>query len=98
MVQSITVKIGGEAGFGIMSSGSTLARAFARHGDFVFTLNEYPSLIRGGHNIVTVRVATEKFSSLDRSLDILIALNKETVELHKNELAKGTVVVFDPRD
>ena len=98
MAQSITVKIGGEAGFGIMSSGSMLARAFARHGYFVFTLNEYPSLIRGGHNIVTVRVATEKFSSLDRSLDILIALNKETVELHKNELAKGTVVVFDPRD
>ncbi len=98
MAQSITVKIGGEAGFGIMSSGSMLARAFARHGYFVFTLNEYPSLIRGGHNIVTVRVATEKFFSLDRSLNILIALNKETVELHKNELAKDAVVVFDPRD
>jgi len=98
MAQSITVKIGGEAGFGIMSSGSMLARAFARHGYYVFTLNEYPSLIRGGHNAVTVRVATEKFFSLDRSLDILIALNKETVELHKNELGKGTVVVFDPHD
>jgi len=81
-----------------MSSGSMLARAFSRHGYYVFTLNEYPSLIRGGHNIVTVRVATEKFFSLDRSLDILIALNKETVELHKNELGKGTVVVFDPHD
>ena len=98
MAQSITVKIGGEAGFGIMSSGSMLARAFSRHGYYVFTLNEYPSLIRGGHNAVTVRVATEKFFSLDRSLDILIALNKETVELHKNELGKGTVVVFDPHD
>ncbi len=98
MAQSITLKIGGEAGFGIMSSGTMLARAFSRHGYYVFTLNEYPSLIRGGHNIVTVRVATEKFFSLDRSLDILIALNKETVELHKNELQKGTVIVFDPRD
>ena len=98
MAQSITWKIGGEAGFGIMASGTMLARTFSRHGYYVFTLNEYPSLIRGGHNIVTVRVATEKFFSLDRSLDILIALNKETVELHKNELGEGTVVVFDPHD
>lgn len=98
MAHSITWKIGGEAGFGIMSSGSMFARAFARHGYFVFTLNEYPSLIRGGHNIVTVRIATEKFFSLNRSLDILIALNKETVEFHKNELGEGSVVVFDPHD
>lgn len=98
MAHSITWKIGGEAGFGIMSSGTMLARAFSRQGYYVFTLNEYPSLIRGGHNIVTVRVATEKFFSLERSLDILIALNKETVELHKNELQKDTVIVFDPHD
>lgn len=98
MAQSKQLKIGGEAGFGIMSSGTMLARAFARHGYYVFTLNEYPSLIRGGHNVVTVRIATEKFFSLERSLDILIALNKETVELHKNEFREGTVIVFDPHD
>lgn len=98
MAHSITWKIGGEAGFGIMASGTMLAKAFARHGYFVFTLNEYPSLIRGGHNAVTVRIATVPFHSLDRSLDILIALNKETVELHRSELKEGTVVVFDPND
>lgn len=98
MAHSITWKIGGEAGFGIMASGTMLARAFARHGYFVFTLNEYPSLIRGGHNAVTVRIATVPFHSLDRSLDMLIALNKETVELHRSELKESTVVVFDPND
>ncbi|MEK9143815.1 MAG: 2-oxoacid:acceptor oxidoreductase subunit alpha [Patescibacteria group bacterium] len=98
MAQSITWKIGGEAGFGIMASGTMLARAFSRHGYYIFTLNEYPSLIRGGHNAVTVRIATAPFYSLDRSLHILVALNKETVELHKNELREGTVIVFDPHD
>lgn len=98
MAHSITWKIGGEAGFGIMASGTMLARAFARHGYFVFTLNEYPSLIRGGHNAVTVRIATEPFHSLDRSLHILIALNKETVEIHKPQIACGTVILFDPND
>ena len=98
MAHSITWKIGGEAGFGIMASGTMLARAAARHGYFVFTLNEYPSLIRGGHNAVTVRIATGPFHSLDRSLDILVALNKETIELHKDELKEGAIVVFDPND
>lgn len=98
MAHSITWKIGGEAGFGIMASGTMLARAFARHGYFVFTLNEYPSLIRGGHNAVTVRIATEPFHSLDRALDILVALNKETVQIHKEELAAGAVILFDPND
>ncbi len=98
MAQSVTWKIGGEAGFGIMASGTMLARAFARHGYFVFTLNEYPSLIRGGHNAVTVRIAIEKFHSLDRSVHILVALNKETVELHKTELNADTVLLYDPND
>ena len=98
MVQSITWKIGGEAGFGIMASGMMLARAFSRHGYYIFSLNEYPSLIRGGHNAVTVRLATEPFNSLDRSLHILVALNKETVEIHKKDMREGTVLVFDPND
>ncbi|MBI3342973.1 2-oxoacid:acceptor oxidoreductase subunit alpha [Candidatus Gottesmanbacteria bacterium] len=98
MAQSITWKIGGEAGFGIMASGTMLARAFARHGYFVFTLNEYPSLIRGGHNAVTVRIATKPFHALDRSLHMLVALNRETVEIHKKEFMDGTVLLFDPYD
>ncbi|MBI3955693.1 2-oxoacid:acceptor oxidoreductase subunit alpha [Candidatus Gottesmanbacteria bacterium] len=98
MAHSITWKIGGEAGFGIMASGTMLAKAFARHGYFVFTLNEYPSLIRGGHNAVTVRIATEPFDSLDRSLHVLVALNKESVEVHKKELTEGTVLLYDPND
>lgn len=98
MVQSITWKIGGEAGFGIMASGMMLARAFSRHGYYIFSLNEYPSLIRGGHNAVTVRIATEPFHALDRSLHILVALNRETVEIHKKDMMPGTVLVYDPND
>lgn len=98
MVQSITWKIGGEAGFGIMASGTMFARAFSRHGYYIFNLNEYPSLIRGGHNAVTVRIACAPFHSLDGTLHILVALNKETVELHKEELKQGTVLVYDPND
>lgn len=98
MVNSVTWKIGGEAGFGIMASGTMLARAFSRAGYHVFATNEYPSLIRGGHNLVTVRIATEKFEAMNRDVQILVALNKETIDLHKAEVSEGALVIFDPKD
>lgn len=98
MLQTITWKIGGEAGFGIMASGTMMARAFTRAGYHIFATNEYPSLIRGGHNLVTVRIGTEKFESMNREVHILVALNRETVELHKQELNEGALVIYDPKD
>lgn len=98
MTESIVWKIGGEAGFGIMSSGTMLARTFSRAGYHVQTTNDYPSLIRGGHNLITVRIASYKFHAMNRGDNILIALNKQTVEFHKDELLDDSLVVFDPRD
>src|SRR3989337_1289214 len=98
MLNSVTWKIGGEAGFGIMSSGIMLSRVFARMGYHTFATNEYPSLIRGGHNVITVRIATEKFESMNRDIHILMALNKQTIDVHKNELNEHAIVVFDPKD
>lgn len=98
MRSSITWKIGGEAGFGIMSSGTMFAKTFSRHGYHVLATNEYPSLIRGGHNLITVRVSSQEFYSLDKDVHILAALNKETVELHKEELVEHAVILFDPQD
>jgi len=98
MVSDITWKIGGEAGFGIMSAGTIFAKAFSRVGYHVFATNEYPSLIRGGHNLITVRIAVEEFYSLHKGIDILVGLNAETVELHRNELRPGGVILYDPKD
>lgn len=98
MKESITWKIGGEAGFGIMSSGLMLARLFSRKGYHVFSTNEYPSLIRGGHNLVTVRISTTRFEAMNKDVHILVALNKETVDLHREELSDSALVVFDPQD
>lgn len=95
-MESVTWKIGGEAGFGIMSSGTMLARTFSRLGYHVFATNDYPSLIRGGHNVVTVRIATEQFASMNRDVHILVALNYETIGLHKDELSDGSLIIYDP--
>lgn len=98
MIQTVTWKIGGEAGFGIMSAGIMLSKIYARSGYHTFCTNEYPSLIRGGNNIITVRISTDKVESMVQALHVLIALNKQTVELHKDELINNALVVYDPKD
>ncbi len=98
MANSVTWKIGGEAGFGIMSSGTMLAKTFSRNGYHILGTNEYPSLIRGGHNLITVRVATQPFESLNLDIHILVALNKQTIDLHTDEINEGGLIVFDPKD
>lgn len=98
MQSSVTLKIGGEAGFGIMSAGNMISRTFSRHGYHTLATNEYPSLIRGGHNIITVRIAKDNFYALDKQVHILGALNTQTVELHKDELSEGAVILYDPKD
>lgn len=93
----LQIKIGGQAGFGIKAAGQTLARCFARGGLNTFDLTEYPSLIRGGHNVYQVRVSPEPVHSHVVPVDILVALNQETVTLHLDELVEGAALVFDPK-
>jgi 2-oxoglutarate ferredoxin oxidoreductase subunit alpha len=94
--EEVRVKIGGQAGFGIKASGQILARAFVSAGLNTFDLTEYPSLIRGGHNVFGVRVSPEPVPSHVGPVDVLVALNQETIDLHLGELADGAAVVFDP--
>ncbi|MCL7413777.1 MAG: 2-oxoacid:acceptor oxidoreductase subunit alpha [ANME-2 cluster archaeon] len=87
--------VGGEAGFGIMASGLTLSKTFARGGLHVFDTIEYPSLIRGGHNTCMVRTANREVHSHTGYIDMLVALNEETIHLHKDEMAQTGCILFD---
>ncbi|HUR61560.1 MAG TPA: 2-oxoacid:acceptor oxidoreductase subunit alpha [Candidatus Thermoplasmatota archaeon] len=87
--------IGGEAGFGIMSSGELLAKCLTHGGLWVYTNIEYPSLIRGGHNAIHVTASDEPIMSFYPEIQVLIALNKETIDLHIKDISKGGVVVYD---
>jgi len=95
MDNDLLIKIGGEAGFGIMTAGGALAKSFSRAGYHIFSTNEYPSLVRGGHNVVTLRVSPRELFSLRKGINLLIALDKNTIDLHKDELLPKAVVIFD---
>lgn len=92
----VRVKIGGPAGFGIKAAGQTLARLFSRAGYETFDLTEYPSLIKGGHNSYHLRISSEEIFSHVEPVDVLVALDRDTVSLHFDELTEGAAIIFDP--
>ncbi|MBI2463419.1 2-oxoacid:acceptor oxidoreductase subunit alpha [Candidatus Peregrinibacteria bacterium] len=94
-VKKFSWKIGGEAGFGIKSAGMSFAKCCYRSGYHVFDNTEYPSLIRGGHNTYQVTVSSHPVHSVDEHIDILVALNKETVDKHQHEMTEGSAIIYD---
>ncbi len=90
-----TIKIGGEAGQGIKSAGVMLAKVATRSGYHTYSYTEYPSLIRGGHNVTQIEIAEEPVTGPSDNTDFLIALNQETLDLHANELTSGSGVLMD---
>lgn len=91
----VTVKIGGEAGFGIMTTGLLMGKIATRSGYSAFEYPEYPSLIRGGHNVAEIRISDEKVYSQEKKVDILVCLNEETLKFHKNEMKDDGVIIAD---
>jgi 2-oxoglutarate ferredoxin oxidoreductase subunit alpha len=86
---------GGEAGQGVQSVGFLLAKVFARGGYHIFADQDYESRIRGGHNFFRVRVSDRKVGAIAEDVDILIALNADTIKLHQPEMSAGGIIVFD---
>ncbi len=95
MSSEMNFMIGGEAGQGVQSVGFLLAKALARGGYHVFADQDYESRIRGGHNFFRVRARRTPVAALSERLDILVALNKETIDLHRQEVVDGGVAIYD---
>lgn len=90
-----SLKIGGEAGQGIQTVGDTLARVFSRTGYHVFTHQDYESRIRGGHNFFQIRFSDKPLTASRDRIDIIVALDKESISLHQKELTQNGVIIYD---
>jgi 2-oxoglutarate ferredoxin oxidoreductase subunit alpha len=90
-----SIKIGGEAGQGIQTIGGTLARVFSRAGYYVFTHQDYESRIRGGHNFFQIRFSDSPVMASRDRIDILVALDKESMVLHEKELSENGQIIYD---
>ena len=92
---TINLLIGGEAGQGVTTVGLILAKSLVRSGYHIVVTQTYESRIRGGHNAFVIRASTNNVVAPQESIDLLVALNREAVELHADALSPQGAVVAD---
>ncbi len=94
-MKNVSVLIGGRAGDGINSAGALVAQLLNHCGYHIYLYFDYPSLIRGGHNFAIIRGSEQDIGTCWRTLDFLLAINRETVEAHKDRCTRDTAIIFN---
>ena len=88
-----TILFGGEAGQGPNILTNILGQALVKQGYYVFYSRDYESLIRGGHNFNVLTFSDKPIHSNESKVDIIVALDKNTVEVHKKDLKKDGMIL-----
>ena len=91
----LSVLVGGRAGDGINSAGLLVSHLFNRMGYSTYMYFDYPSLIKGGHNFTITRAADHPVGGLRERCDIILALNQDSIDLHRDLMDDTTVVIYD---
>ncbi|HOK79743.1 MAG TPA: 2-oxoacid:acceptor oxidoreductase subunit alpha [bacterium] len=95
MVKDFSILIGGKAGDGIDRASVIIGHILSSIGYRIFVHRDYPSLIRGGHTFSIIRASEKKVSAHKEKIDILIALNSETLDKHRKILKNQCFYIYD---
>lgn len=94
-MDDVSILVGGRAGDGINSAGLIVAHLLNHLGYRIYMYFDYPSLIKGGHNFSLVRGSPEFIGAHRNRADFVLALNQDSVDLHKDLITGESVVIFD---
>jgi 2-oxoglutarate ferredoxin oxidoreductase subunit alpha len=94
-VVDTAVTIAGQAGQGVDTASDLVARSLARSGYHVFAYPDVMSRIRGGHNFTAVRASDRPVLGPPRKFNLLLALDKLSVEAHGPDMVDGGTMVTD---
>lgn len=90
-----TYLVGGKAGEGVKKAGLTASALFASNGLNVFQMDDYQSLIKGGHNFSVVSVSKRPITSHYMKADLVVALDKKSYGLHREHISEDGILVFN---
>jgi 2-oxoglutarate ferredoxin oxidoreductase subunit alpha len=90
-----TIKIAGQAGFGIKSGGQLLSKILIAFGYSLNDYTEYPSLVRGGHNAYQITFSKDKIYAPHKNVDVFFSINPGHWQSHVDEFLKNTLVFVD---
>lgn len=89
--------IGGAAGQGIDTTAAILEKLLKRSGYHVFTIRDFMSRVRGGHNFSLIRFCAEPVHSHSYLLDGIIAMDEETISQHRDQLKEDGFILCDSK-
>lgn len=94
----ISIRISGQNGDGVFSSGETLSKICSRSGLHVHASRSYQSIIRGGHVSYSVRASNADVRAPANYIDILIAMRADSFEVDAKLMMKsGGIILYDSK-
>lgn len=96
--KDLVIRIAGEGGEGVISTGDFIAAACARAGQEIYTFKTFPAEIKGGYAMYQVRTSLDPLFNQGDTFDILCAFNSEAYEVNRHLLIPGTAFVYDSPD
>lgn len=91
----LVIRVAGEAGEGVLSTGQLILLAAARAGYGVITDSVPPAEIKGGHSLFQIRLSPRRLHSRGDVVDILLAFNQEGYDRNIREVRDGGLLVYD---
>jgi 2-oxoglutarate ferredoxin oxidoreductase subunit alpha len=95
MKNDLSIRISGEAGQGLKTIGITLTQIFDKAGLNIFANQDYMSRIRGGNNYFQIRISNKPLHTLRDKVDIIVALDKASIDIHKIDLNEKGIIIAD---
>jgi len=92
-MKRIRLAIVGQSGSGLLTVGDLVSRALKQKGFFLCADREYASLIKGGKSKYTINFSTEPVYALSSTVDVMVAIDKQSLIAYFPELKKGGVLI-----
>ena len=89
------ILIGGSAGQGLDTISDFLEKIIKKSGFYLFSNKDYMSRVRGGHNFIQIRFGENKVFAHKDKIDLILALDENTIEYHKDRLVDDGVIIAD---
>jgi 2-oxoglutarate ferredoxin oxidoreductase subunit alpha len=89
-----TFLVGGKAGEGVKKAGSVATKIFSTMGRHIFQMDDYMSLIRGGHNFSVISTSTKWISSHYMKANLVVNFDKRSYDLHLNDISNNNSIII----
>lgn len=93
--RDLVIRVAGEAGEGVLSTGQLITQAASRAGYGVLTDSVPPAEIKGGHSLFQIRLSANRLYHRGDEVDILLAFNEEAYEKNHRDLRPGGLLIYD---